>query len=48
MHDVGGYNPGCPERSTEPGLKSMRTRRILKTNNVITVEPGIYFRDHIL
>merc|ERR1711974_56840 len=47
-HDVGGYNKGCPERHTEPGLKSLRTRRILKKNNAITTEPGLYFTDFIL
>ena len=26
-HDVGGYLPGLPERSDQPGLKSLRTAR---------------------
>jgi len=42
-HDVGGYLPGNPERSTRPGYKSLRTSRSLKCGNVITVEPGCYF-----
>jgi Xaa-Pro dipeptidase len=46
-HDLGGYTEG-PERSTEPGLKSLRTRRVLKENMIITVEPGLYFIEHII
>ena len=40
VHDVGGYNKGCPERRTEAGLKSLRTRRQLKAGMALTVEPG--------
>jgi len=48
-HDVGGYGlPGLPERSTEPGLKSCRTARVMKEGNVMTVEPGCYFIDILL
>jgi len=46
-HDLGGYTEG-PERSTKPGLKSLRTRRTLKEGMVITVEPGLYFIEHII
>lgn len=42
-HDVGGYNEDCPPRSELPGLKSLRTARIMKEGMVLTVEPGVYF-----
>lgn len=34
-------------RSEEPGLKSLRTARVLEEGMCITVEPGIYFNDHV-
>jgi len=46
-HDVGGYPEGV-ERIKEPGLKSLRTGRVLEEGMVLTVEPGIYFVDAIL
>lgn len=47
-HDVGGYLPGHPERIQKPGLGKLRTARLMKENMVVTVEPGIYFIDHLL
>ncbi|KAH9314828.1 hypothetical protein KI387_023455, partial [Taxus chinensis] len=41
-HDPGGYAEGL-ERPKEPGLRSLRTVRVLQEGMVITVEPGCYF-----
>eukprot|EP01126_Amoeba_proteus_P065736 TRINITY_DN93_c0_g2_i1.p1 TRINITY_DN93_c0_g2~~TRINITY_DN93_c0_g2_i1.p1 ORF type:complete len:278 (+),score=73.78 TRINITY_DN93_c0_g2_i1:790-1623(+) len=46
-HDVGGYLDGI-QRSTEPGLKSLRCGRTLLEGMVITVEPGVYFNRSVL
>lgn len=43
VHDVGGYLKDCPERKLQPGLKNLRTSRILESGMIITVEPGSYF-----
>jgi len=48
-HDVGGYPAdGSIVKSTEPGLKSLRTGKKLEENMVITVEPGVYFIEPVL
>jgi Xaa-Pro dipeptidase len=48
VHDIGGYLPGHPERHKKAGLKSLRTRRVLKAGMCITVEPGCYFTEYTL
>lgn len=47
-HDVGGYLPGTPERIPLPGLKKLRTARILEENMILTNEPGCYFIGFLL
>ncbi|XP_015667571.1 xaa-Pro dipeptidase [Protobothrops mucrosquamatus] len=47
VHDVGGYPEGV-DRIDLPGLRSLRTARSLLEGMVLTVEPGIYFIDHVL
>mmetsp|Transcript_40304 Transcript_40304/g.29712 ORF Transcript_40304/g.29712 Transcript_40304/m.29712 type:complete len:121 (+) Transcript_40304:1070-1432(+) len=48
VHDAGGYTKNTPPRIMKPGLKNLRTARVLEKNIIITVEPGIYFRDFLL
>jgi len=47
VHDVGGYLKHTPERIQLPGLKNLRTSRVLEKNTVITLEPGCYFIDFL-
>ena len=52
-HDCGGYlnndsNNATPERDQRPGLKNLRTGRIMKPRMIMTIEPGCYFRDFLL
>lgn len=47
VHDVGGYPEGT-ERLKEPGLRSLRTTRVLEEGMVLTIEPGLYFIDATL
>ena len=47
-HDVGGYNPGTPARIGEPGIKALRTARLLEEGMVLTVEPGLYVRSRLV
>ena len=47
VHDVGGYLSFTNPRKTEKGLKSLRTNRVILENMVLTVEPGIYFREFL-
>lgn len=47
-HDVGGYPEGGRARDPRPGHSGLRCGRDLAAGMAITVEPGIYFIDHLL
>lgn len=47
-HDVGGYPKGGRERDPRAGHSNLRCGRDLADGMAITVEPGIYFIDHLL
>ena len=44
MHGVNA----TPERDNRPGLKNVRTARIMQEGMCMTIEPGCYFRDFLL
>jgi Xaa-Pro dipeptidase len=44
VHDVGGYPSGV-NRIDEPGIRKLRTARVLEEGMILTVEPGLYFID---
>ncbi|XP_043488086.1 xaa-Pro dipeptidase isoform X4 [Polistes fuscatus] len=48
VHDVGGYLPGHPQRSTLAGIRKLRMARTLLAGMVLTIEPGCYFIDCLL
>ena len=48
VHDVGGYLGHNPKRNPLPGLSNLRTARIMEAGNMITIEPGCYFREFLL
>lgn len=55
VHDAGGYlddsagkDFATPERDQRPGLKNLRTARLMKEGMCMTIEPGCYFRDFLL
>ena len=48
IHDVGGYLENSPARESAPGLKNLRTARVMEEGMVVTIEPGCYFRDFLL
>ena len=47
VHDVGGY-PSGTSRIDAPGIRKLRTTRLLEAGMVLTVEPGVYFIDALL
>jgi len=47
-HDVGGYNIGHQQRIAQNGLRSLRTCRVVQPNMTLTVEPGLYFINHLI
>ena len=48
VHDVGGYLSHTPKRNPLPGLKNLRCGRVMEAGNIITIEPGCYFREFLL
>lgn len=50
VHDVGGFMADASGRSIEPpeGHPYLRLTRIVDTNQVFTIEPGLYFIDSLL
>jgi Xaa-Pro dipeptidase len=48
LHDIGGYLSFTPKRSNKLGLNKLRSARKLEENNVLIIEPGIYFIERLL
>jgi len=48
VHDVGGYPAHEAGRINEPGIRKLRTNRVLKPGMFVTVEPGVYFIEGLL
>jgi Xaa-Pro dipeptidase len=48
VHDVGGYVPGERKDPKDLSLVGLRLGRSLKSNMVLTVEPGFYFVYYLL
>ena len=48
VHEVGGYLPHFPPRSSKFGLKSLWTAWDLEENMTFTIEPGLYFVEFLL
>jgi Xaa-Pro dipeptidase len=50
VHDVAGFHPDpdAPPVPPPAGHEALRLTRVLETGFVVTMEPGLYFIDHLL